>query len=75
MRVRDNQHHVCGAIRAALTRSSRRSNGVIWGQDVGRLGGVMQATAGLKVAHPDRIIDAPLNEPLIVGTACGAGLP
>jgi len=63
-----------GAIRAALDQIIKESNGVIWGQDVGRLGGVMQATAGLKAAHPDRIIDAPLNEPLIVGTACGAGL-
>ncbi|NOY27206.1 MAG: hypothetical protein GXP62_15160 [Oligoflexia bacterium] len=34
----------------------------------------MQATAGLQARHPDRIIDAPLNEPLIIGTACGAGL-
>lgn len=63
-----------GAIRAALDQIIVESNGVIWGQDVGRLGGVMQATAGLKKAHPDRIIDAPLNEPMIVGTACGAGL-
>ena len=34
----------------------------------------MQATAGLAAKHPDRIFDAPLNEPLIMGTACGAGL-
>jgi 2-oxoisovalerate dehydrogenase E1 component len=63
-----------GAIRAALSQIIDEKNGVIWGQDVGRLGGVMQATAGIKAAHPDRIIDAPLNEPLIVGTACGASL-
>ncbi|MAY81061.1 MAG: hypothetical protein CL930_09790 [Deltaproteobacteria bacterium] len=63
-----------GAIRSALAQLIEESNGVIWGQDVGRLGGVMQATAGLKAAHEDRIIDAPLNEPLILGTACGAGL-
>ncbi len=63
-----------GAIRAALDHIISNHGGVIWGQDVGRLGGVMQATAGLKAKHPDRIIDAPLNEPLIVGTACGAGL-
>jgi 2-oxoisovalerate dehydrogenase E1 component len=63
-----------GAIRAALTQIIDESNGVIWGQDVARLGGVMQATAGIKAARPDRIIDAPLNEPLILGTACGAGL-
>ena len=47
---------------------------MLWGQDVVRLGGVMTATAGLKKLFPDRIIDAPLNEPLILGTGCGAGL-
>ena len=34
----------------------------------------MTATAGLQAKHPDRVIDAPLNEPLIVGTAMGASL-
>ncbi|MCK6502908.1 thiamine pyrophosphate-dependent enzyme [Myxococcota bacterium] len=70
------QTHVTygGAIRAAIDHIIQRHNGVLWGQDVGRLGGVMQATAGLKARHPDKIIDAPLNEPLILGTACGAGL-
>ncbi len=63
-----------GAIRAALANIIRNHGGVLWGQDVGRLGGVMTATAGLKRAFPDKIIDAPLNEPLILGTGCGAGL-
>ena len=63
-----------GAIRAALSQIIDENNGVIWGQDVGRLGGVMQATAGIKASKQERIIDAPLNEPLILGTACGAGL-
>lgn len=63
-----------GAIRAALSNIIQHHNGALWGQDVGRLGGVMTATAGLKKRYPDRIIDAPLNEPLIVGTGCGAGL-
>jgi pyruvate/2-oxoglutarate/acetoin dehydrogenase E1 component len=62
------------AIRSALDHIIRDHNGVIWGQDVGRLGGVMTATAGLKAKHPERVIDAPLNEPLIVGTAMGASL-
>ena len=51
-----------------------RHGGVLWGQDVARLGGVMQATAGLKDRYPDRVLDAPLNEPLIVGTAMGLSL-
>jgi 2-oxoisovalerate dehydrogenase E1 component len=63
-----------GAIRSAISQIIERKGGVVWGQDVARLGGVMTATAGLKRAHEARIIDAPLNEPLIVGTACGAGL-
>ncbi|MFN7143529.1 MAG: thiamine pyrophosphate-dependent enzyme [Myxococcota bacterium] len=63
-----------GAIRAAINNILRDRPSALWGQDVGRLGGVMTATAGLKKRFPDRIIDAPLNEPLIVGTGCGAGL-
>ena len=63
-----------GAIRAALSNVIENYNGVVWGQDVARLGGVMTATAGLKARHPGRIIDAPLNEPMIVGTAVGCGM-
>jgi len=63
-----------GAIRAAIDNIVDRHGGVIWGQDVARLGGVMTATAGLADRHPERIIDSPLNEPLIVGTAVGCGL-
>jgi 2-oxoisovalerate dehydrogenase E1 component len=63
-----------GAIRSALDHIITDHMGVVTGQDVGRLGGVMTATAGLKKKHPDRVIDAPLNEPMIVGTAMGAGL-
>ncbi|MCA9320056.1 MAG: hypothetical protein KDB53_04945, partial [Planctomycetes bacterium] len=63
-----------GAIRAAIDNIIREKNGVLWGQDVATLGGVMTATAGLAAKHPDRILDSPLNEPLIVGTACGASL-
>ncbi len=63
-----------GAIRAAIRNIIAGHNGVVWGQDVGRLGGVMTATAGLQKLFPDRVLDAPLNEPLIVGTGCGAGL-
>ena len=63
-----------GAIRAALRTILSKHNGMLWGQDVGRLGGVMTATQGLKKLFPDLIVDAPLNEPLILGTGCGAGL-
>ncbi|MEN9787263.1 MAG: hypothetical protein RLZZ299_2527 [Pseudomonadota bacterium] len=63
-----------GAVRAAIHNIITHHNGMLWGEDVGRLGGVMTATAGLKKKFPDRIIDAPLNEPLIVGLGAGAGL-
>jgi pyruvate/2-oxoglutarate/acetoin dehydrogenase E1 component len=63
-----------GAIRSALSKLIGRKNGFILGQDVGRLGGVMTATAGLQARHPDRIVDSPLNEPLIVGAATGLSL-
>jgi pyruvate/2-oxoglutarate/acetoin dehydrogenase E1 component len=63
-----------GAIRSALDKLISRQNGVAIGQDIGRLGGVMTATAGLQAKHPGRVIDAPLNEPLIVGAATGLSL-
>jgi 2-oxoisovalerate dehydrogenase E1 component len=63
-----------GAIRSALSKLMARKNGFILGQDVGRLGGVMTATAGLQAKWPDRVVDSPLNEPLIVGTSTGFAL-
>ncbi|MCB9689372.1 MAG: hypothetical protein H6735_30320 [Alphaproteobacteria bacterium] len=63
-----------GAIRSALSKLITRRNGFILGQDVGRLGGVMTATAGLQAKHPGSVVDAPLNEPLIVGAATGLSL-
>lgn len=63
-----------GAIRSALSKLISRRRGLIVGQDVGRLGGVMTATAGLQARYPDRVVDAPLNEPLIVGTCTGLSL-
>jgi 2-oxoisovalerate dehydrogenase E1 component len=64
-----------GAIRAAL-RDILRDNPMTWiyGQDVGARGGVMQATAGLLQQFPDQVRDAPINEPMIVGTAMGFAL-
>ena len=50
-----------GAIRSALDKLIERQNGVLLGQDVGWLGGVMQASAGLKKKHPESVTDSPLN--------------
>ncbi|MCO4745159.1 MAG: hypothetical protein KC912_10245 [Proteobacteria bacterium] len=63
-----------GAIRAGLSKLIERKGGFMPGQDVGRLGGVMQASAGLQKKHPGRVVDSPLNEPLIVGTSTGVAL-
>jgi 2-oxoisovalerate dehydrogenase E1 component len=62
------------AIRSALDQIVSDNQGVIIGQDVGKLGGVMQATAGLQNKHGGLVLDAPLNEPLIMGCATGLGL-
>ncbi len=63
-----------GAIRSTIDKLISRHNGVVIGQDVGRLGGVMTATAGLAARHPGLVIDSPLNEPLILGAATGLGM-
>src|ERR687883_721367 len=48
---------------------------LIMGEDVGRLGGVFRVTDGLqKDFGEDRVIDTPLAESGIVGTAIGLAL-
>lgn len=61
-----------GAIRAAM-RDILEANPMTWiyGQDVAARGGVMQATKGLWERFPEQVRDAPINEPLILGTAVG----
>lgn len=63
-----------GAIRSALEKLIVRHGGHAMGEDIGRLGGVMTATAGLQKRHPESVVDAPLNEPLICGVATGLAL-
>jgi 2-oxoisovalerate dehydrogenase E1 component len=63
-----------GAIRSALDKLIARRGGHAVGEDIGRLGGVMTATAGLKKRHPNSVIDSPLNEPLVCGVSTGLGL-
>ena len=62
------------ALNLALDRTLAEGNALLWGQDVGGLGGVFQVTVGLRDRHPGRVEDAPINEPMIVGTALGAAL-
>ncbi|MSP90212.1 MAG: alpha-ketoacid dehydrogenase subunit beta [Myxococcales bacterium] len=48
---------------------------VVLGEDVGKFGGVFRATVGLQEEFgDDRVIDTPLNECGIVGTAIGMAL-
>jgi pyruvate dehydrogenase E1 component beta subunit/2-oxoisovalerate dehydrogenase E1 component beta subunit len=46
----------------------------IYGQDVGAFGGAFKATKGLAKEFPGRVLDAPLSEDAIVGSAIGAAI-
>src|SRR5215213_7627112 len=46
----------------------------IYGQDVGQFGGAFKATKNLAKEFPGRVIDAPLSEDAIVGSAIGAAI-
>ena len=64
------------AINAALHESMERDPAVIvLGEDVGLTGGVFRVTEGLQQSFgEDRVIDTPLNESGIVGSAVGMAL-
>ena len=56
-------------LRAALAGDERV---LLMGEDIGRLGGVFRITDGLQAEFgADRVIDTPLAESAIVGTAVG----
>jgi 2-oxoisovalerate dehydrogenase E1 component beta subunit len=60
------------ALRVAMRRDDRV---VILGEDVGKVGGVFRVTAGLfDEFGDDRVIDTPLSEGGIIGTAVGMAL-
>ncbi|MCL3861662.1 alpha-ketoacid dehydrogenase subunit beta [Actinotalea sp. K2] len=64
------------AINTGLRRSLERDPKVmLMGEDIGLLGGVFRVTDGLqKDFGPDRVVDTPLAESGIVGTAIGLAL-
>lgn len=64
------------ALNEGLRRSLEKNPKVlIMGEDVGKLGGVFRITDGLqKDFGQDRVIDAPLAESAIVGTAVGLAI-
>ncbi len=63
------------AIREAQAQALRDDPRVfIYGQDVGAFGGAFKATKNLAKEFPGRVIDAPISEDAMVGSAIGAAL-
>jgi pyruvate/2-oxoglutarate/acetoin dehydrogenase E1 component len=64
------------AINAALHEEMGRDENVfVMGEDVAELGGAFKVTEGLLGAFgPDRVIDTPISESLIVGAGIGAAI-
>src|ERR1700756_2158636 len=64
------------AIREAQTKLLREDGRVfIYGQDVaGKFGGAFKATKGLAEKFPGRLLNTPISEDAMVGTAIGAAL-
>jgi len=71
-----SQMNMVQAINGALRDEMRRDERVVvLGEDVGKVGGVFRVTAGLwDEFGDDRVIDTPLSEGGIVGTAIGMAL-
>jgi 2-oxoisovalerate dehydrogenase E1 component beta subunit len=70
------QMNMVQAINDALRLEMRRDDRVVvLGEDVGKVGGVFRVTAGLwDEFGDDRVIDTPLSEGGIIGTAIGMAL-
>ena len=64
------------AIRSGLRGALQQDENVlVMGEDVGQLGGVFRVTQGLqKEFGADRVLDTPLTETGILGTAIGMAL-
>lgn len=63
------------AIREAQARALTDDPRVyIYGQDVGKFGGAFKATKGLAKEFPGRVLDSPLSEDAIIGSAIGAAI-
>jgi pyruvate dehydrogenase E1 component beta subunit/2-oxoisovalerate dehydrogenase E1 component beta subunit len=63
------------AIREAQAHALAKDPRVyIYGQDVGSFGGAFKATKNLAQEFPGRVIDAPISEDAIIGSAVGAAI-
>ena len=63
------------AIREAQAKALRDDPRVfIYGQDVGAFGGAFKATKNLAKEFPGRVMDAPISEDAMIGSAVGAAI-
>src|SRR5260370_7636612 len=64
------------ALREALTEEMERDDSVfLIGEDIGKFGGAYRVTDGLLDKFgADRVVDAPIAEEVIVGTAIGSAM-
>ena len=63
------------AIREAQRQALENDHRVyIYGQDVGQFGGAFKATKSLAQSFPNRVMDSPISEDAMVGSAIGAAL-
>jgi pyruvate dehydrogenase E1 component beta subunit len=61
-----------GAVRETLRAELESDDSVVvYGEDVGRAGGVFRATQGLIDDYPDRVFDTPVAEAGIIGAGVG----
>jgi pyruvate/2-oxoglutarate/acetoin dehydrogenase E1 component len=64
-----------GAVNAALRRVlTEVPETLLYGEDVGKPGGVFGVTRGLKREFGDRVFDTPISESAILGSALGAAM-
>ena len=63
------------AIREALAKVLAENDTVyIYGQDVAEFGGAFKATKGLAERFPGRVVDSPISEDAMIGSAVGAAI-
>ncbi len=64
---------VAKALNAGLRRAlAAEPKALLYGEDIGKLGGVFRVTEGLQAEFgPDRVVDSPLAESGLLGTAVG----
>lgn len=63
------------AVNAALVRAlTEVPETLVYGEDVGKPGGVFGVTRGLRRRFGDRVFDTPISEAAILGSAVGAAL-